>query len=234
MSEITDFETYLSISPKKFGIYLFDINQKRNLYKEEITFKTESQITELISLTKFLEDNIFKIEKLVGKFIKNICLIIENNKIINIDMGIKKKNYKDIINKKNLENTIIDAKDLFKENYQDKKILHMIINKYIVNGHKYDYIEENLIADNYCIEVKFKSIEKKYLLQISKVLEKYQIEAIKYLDGEYIKNFCENDKSEISEIAHKVQNGLNENEVIIIPKNPKKLGFFEKFFQLFS
>ena len=91
MSEITDFETYLSISPKKFGIYLFDINQKRNLYKEEITFKTESQITELISLTKFLEDNIFKIEKLVGKFIKNICLIIENNKIINIDMGIKKK-----------------------------------------------------------------------------------------------------------------------------------------------
>ena len=28
--------------------------------------------------------------------------------------------------------------------------------------------------------------------------------------------------------------GYNTNEVSIIPKNVKKLGFFEKFFQLFS
>ena len=34
--------------------------------------------------------------------------------------------------------------------------------------------------------------------------------------------------------AYKIQNGHNDNEVKIIPKNIKKLGFFEKFFQLFS
>ena len=35
-------------------------------------------------------------------------------------------------------------------------------------------------------------------------------------------------------MAYKILNGYNENEVIFIQKNPKKLAFFEKFFQLFS
>ena len=35
-------------------------------------------------------------------------------------------------------------------------------------------------------------------------------------------------------MTHRILNGYNENEVTFLPKNPKKLGFFEKFFQLFS
>ena len=42
------------------------------------------------------------------------------------------------------------------------------------------------------------------------------------------------DKNEISEMIFKVQNGFNANEVKLIQKNPKKKGFFEKFFQLFN
>ena len=35
-------------------------------------------------------------------------------------------------------------------------------------------------------------------------------------------------------MAHKMKNGMNNNEVQITSKSSKKLGFFEKFFQLFS
>ena len=38
MNEILEFETYLSISQIKFGIYLFDTKNKNNLYGKEITF----------------------------------------------------------------------------------------------------------------------------------------------------------------------------------------------------
>ena len=38
----------------------------------------------------------------------------------------------------------------------------------------------------------------------------------------------------ICEMAYKIENGHNENEVKIIPKSTKNIGFFEKFFQLFS
>ena len=39
MNEILEFETYLSISQIKFGIYLFDTKNKNNLYGKEITFE---------------------------------------------------------------------------------------------------------------------------------------------------------------------------------------------------
>ena len=37
-------------------------------------------------------------------------------------------------------------------------------------------------------------------------------------------------KRELTEMTHRILNGYNENEVTFLPKNPKKLGFFEKFF----
>ena len=37
MNKENEFETYLSISPNKFGIYLFDKKNLKNLYKKEIS-----------------------------------------------------------------------------------------------------------------------------------------------------------------------------------------------------
>ena len=52
--------------------------------------------------------------------------------------------------------------------------------------------------------------------------------------GNYIKFFFDQDTSEISLMAHKLKNGCNDNEVVLVPKNIENKGFFEKFFQLFS
>ena len=91
MSKDLEFETYLSISPVKLGIYLFDIKNQKNLYKEELAIKENVNYNEINILKKFLDDNIFKIEKLNGNFIENIILIIENENILNLQIGIKKK-----------------------------------------------------------------------------------------------------------------------------------------------
>ena len=65
-------------------------------------------------------------------------------------------------------------------------------------------------------------------------MENYQIQIIKYLDGNYIRSCFENDDKEISEMANILAAGYNENEVMLVPKTIKKRDFFEKFFQLFS
>ena len=38
MNEEIEFETYLSISPYRIGIYLFDTKNLKNLYKQELNF----------------------------------------------------------------------------------------------------------------------------------------------------------------------------------------------------
>ena len=91
MNKENDLQHFLSISPNKFGIYLFDTKSLKNLYKEEITFNRDRDSLNYDLLKRFLDDNVFKIEKLNRKFVDNIILIFEDNKIFNLELGIKKK-----------------------------------------------------------------------------------------------------------------------------------------------
>ena len=232
MNKEQDLENYLSVSPNKLGIYLFDTKNLNNLYKKELIISENNNLDSGI-IKKFLDDNIFKIEKLSGKFVENIFLILEDRKIFILDLGIKKKNYNVFITKEYLENSLIEAKDLFRENYPNQNIMHMVINKYLINNMSYASFEKNLKGDSFALEIKFHSIPNIIINDLNKILENYQIKIIKYLDGGYIKNLF-NENKELSFMSHKILKGYNVNEVSFLPKNTKKLGFFEKFFQLFS
>ncbi len=233
MNREKELENYLSISPNKFGIYLFDKKNFENLYKKELILNKNSNFIDFITLKKFLDNNIFEIEKLSGKFVENIFFIFEDNKILNIEMGIKKKNYSNFIKKENLQNLLVESKDLFRENYPNQEIMHMIINKYFINDKSYSSFEENIKSGDLALEIHFKSISTNIINDLNKMLENYQIKIIKYIDGSYVKNFF-GKEVELAEMSHRILNGYNENEVSFISKNPKKLTFFEKFFQLFG
>ena len=69
MIKETDFETFLFISKNKYQIFVYDKNNLKNLYIEEI--KNNDEI-ELNALSKFIDENIYKIEKMIKDFIRNI------------------------------------------------------------------------------------------------------------------------------------------------------------------
>ena len=101
------FETYLSISKNKFGIYLFDVRNFKNIYKHELNLENKTVGIDYNSLKTFLDNNIYKIEKLIGKFVKNIFLIIDNEKNLRLNIGIKKKNYSVASNKDLIINSLL-------------------------------------------------------------------------------------------------------------------------------
>ena len=234
MIEESDFETFLYISRNQYIIFVDDKKNSKNLYKQEFKIDNEINLDDLSYLSKFLDENIYRIEKLVGNFIKDITLIIENDKILNTDIGIKKKDTEQLQNQDNIKNYLMEVKDLFKENYQDQVIMHMLINDSDENTIK------NLSHDSYTNEgylylsVKFISISNNLTSVFEKILEKHQIQVNQYMSGEYIQSFFGSDISELSIMASKLKNGLNKNEITLVSKNTENKGFFEKFFQLFS
>jgi len=234
MNDVIDFETYLIISHKKFEIYLLEIKNFKNLYKQKFTYQTDLEKIDFNLLSEFLEKNIFRIEKLAGNFVKNINVIIEDNSILNFNLSVKKKNYSGKITNQFLEKTLSDINDLFKENYNQYKLMHMLINKYIIDGKSYSSLRDKINSDEIFLEIKLISIPNLIIFEIENILKKYQIQINNYLDKAYIKNFYKDDKIDISQNAHKLLNGLNINEVLITSKSYQKQGFFEKFFQLFS
>ena len=233
MIEDLDFETYLYISKDKFQIFVLNKKKLKNLYSQELKIDHQFDFKDLNILLNFLDKNIYKIEKLIGNFIKNIILIVENEKNLKINMGIK-KSYETSLKQKSFSSNLTELKDLFKKNYEDQTIMHMCIINYIIDGKRYSSFDTKLINDYFCIEVSFIAIDNKLVLEFDNVLEKYQIKIKQYMCGNYINNFIGDTGDEISIIANKLRNGLNVNEITIVPKHKQNKGFFEKFFQLFS
>ena len=229
MIEDLDFETFLYISKNKYQISVYDKNTLKNLYNEEIKNNNEIELT---ILSNFLDKNIYKIEKIIKNFIKNIILIIENDKILEVDISLKKKNYEKNVDQKNLENSLIEVKDVFKENYQDQIIMHMIV----INNDKNEnhFLLNNKDGGYLFLEVNFISIPSNFTFYFDKLLESYQIKISRYMSGKYINSYIGEDATELSVIANKLNNGLNKNEVQLVSKNVENKGFFERFFQLFS
>ena len=231
MIENSDFETFLYISKNKYQIFVYDKNNLKNLYYKEIENNDE---IELNILSKFIDNNIYKIEKLIKNFIRNIILIIEDDKVLNIGISLKKKNYEKNIDQKQLENSLVEVKDIFKENYQDLIIMHMII---VENENSFFSNNVSNNDDYLFLEVNFISISNNLTFNFNKLLESQQIKIKRYMSGDYIKSFFDKESKESMEmfvIANKLNDGLNENEVQLVPKGKENKGFFEKFFQLFS
>ena len=233
MIEDLDFETYLYISKDKFQIFVLNKKKLKNLYSQELKIDHQFDFKDLNILLNFLDKNIYKIEKLIGNFIKNIILIVENEKNLKINMGIK-KSYETSLKQKSFSSNLTELKDLFKKNYQDQTIMHMCIINYIIDGKRYSSFDTKQINDYFCIEVSFIAIDNKLVFALDNVLEKYQIKIKQYMCGNYINNFIGDTGDEISIIANKLRNGLNINEITIVSKHKENKGFFEKFFQLFS
>ncbi|WP_440654698.1 hypothetical protein [Candidatus Pelagibacter sp. HIMB1506] len=234
MDKDIKFKAYLSISNSRFELNLFDVKNFKNLYQKNLKIINSDDAINFTTLSKFLDENIYIIEKLFGKFINNIDLIIKSKKINSFNLSIKKKNYEKDITKKFLQKLLTDTRDLFQENHQNEKILHMIVNRYIIDNVSFETINENLKADHISIEVKFITIPDFITFNIENVLKKYHIQPDDYLDETYIENFFEEENLNFYEKTYKIQHGANLNEIDIIPKNTQKISFFEKFFQFWG
>jgi len=220
MIEETDFETFLFISKNKYQIFVYDKNNLKNLYNKETKM---IDTIELENLSNFLDENIYKIEKKIKNFIRNIILIIEDEKVLDVAISLKKKNYEKYLDEKHLENSLVEVKDVFRENYQDQIIMHMIIVNNINKNDDYLFLEVNFI-----------SISNKFTFYFEKLLKNHQIKISRYMSASYIKSHYYEAQTELSMMANKLNNGYNENEVQLVSKNIENKGFFEKFFQLFS
>jgi hypothetical protein len=228
MIENSDFETFLYISKNKYQIFVYDKNNLKKLYHEEIGNNDE---IELNILSKFIDDNIYKIEKMIKNFIRNIILIIQDDKVLDIGISLKKKIYEKNIDQKQLENSLVEIKDIFKENYQDLIIMHMII---IEKENNFSLNNDNKNDDYLFLEVNFISIPNNFTFNFDKLLENHQIKIKRYMSADYIKSFFDKESMELFVMANKLNDGLNKNEVQLVSKNKENKGFFEKFFQLFS
>jgi len=224
---------FLFLGVNKFTIVAIN-SANEFVYKGETLTNNQNNQIELALLDNFLNENIFKIEKKIKEFVKNIFLIIDHQNIFPIRLSIKNKFNNIIINSNSIDKLILEAKSCCNKTLEDLDILHMKIDKFYIDGTYFENLPEKKNCNNLSIEFSYICIPKRVSKTIEDVLAKYQISLDKILSFNYLNNFLDDKNNNLYITAQKILDGLNQNEVSIISKNSKKLGFFEKFFNFFN
>ena len=131
MTKKVDFQTYLYLNRNQFIIYVAEISTNEKIYSEKLTIEENSKELKFDKLEKFLNSNIFKIEKKLNNFIKDMYVILDSNEFHSIKLSIKKNNNGNLINSEALIHPLNDLKNLCQSNLQNKKIIHFLIEKYL-------------------------------------------------------------------------------------------------------
>ncbi len=234
MNKEINYETFLFIGSKKFKIAVKDKNNLETIHKSETNYLNVSNELQFDKLINFLDENIFYIEKKFNYFIQNIYVILEHKEFIPIGISIKKQNHGKVIKKNDLIYCLNEIKNYCKKTFEGKKIIHMLIDNYIVDDKNYSLLPENSKCNSFAIDVKFICLPDIIIRALEEILKKYQISIQQLVEASYILDLNEPKTDDIFSKTKYIVEGSNINEVKLLEKINKNKGFFEKFFNLFS
>ena len=234
MNEELKFETYLFIDSKKLVICAIEKKTFKILFKEEKLLDDHNEDSNLKKLDNFLAKNIFKIEKILKNFVKDINIILDDKEFFPIEISIKKDHNGNSISQENLINPLNVLKNLCQFSFKDKKIIHMLIENYQIDGKDYSFLPENLKCNNFSLDIKFICLSKNLIEHYESILKRYHILVNQILNAKYIEQFQDQQNPNIYTTASRIISGLNNNEISLVNKTLKSKGFFEKFFDFFS
>ena len=233
MNSKTNFQTYLLIDKKKFILCVIHNTSFEIIYSDQMLLTDDGEFKFEI-LNEFLEKNIFKVEKRLKNFVQNIDIILDNKEIFSVKMSIKKNNNGKYIDSKSLLHPLNDLKKSCQSNFNDKRIIHILIENYLIDGKNYFSLPKNLKCDFFSLDVNFICLSNNFINDLELTFKKYHILVNKILSAGYVEKFMDEVDQNIFSTASIIKSGLNENEVSLVSKNYKNKGFFEKFFNFFN
>ena len=229
-----DFQTYLYLNNTQYIIYVTDNKTNEKIYSEKLAIEENSTQIKFRKMDEFLDSNIFKIEKKLDSFIKDIYVILDSKEFHSIKLSIKKDNNGNLINSEALIHPLSDLKNLCQSNLLNKKIIHFFIEKYVIDNKFYTSLPENVKCNIFSLDTEFICLSKNLIENIEKILKKYHISINQILSAGYLEKFKDNTDNTIFTTASRIIAGHNSNEVLLTNKINKKQGFFERFFNFFN
>ena len=224
---------FLIIKQELFALHVISEDNKI-LFNEEVKnneIKLNSNSNDII---KFLDENIFKIEKKLNLYIEEIYLIIDDKSFVNVDISLIKdlKNSSNKIN--NLSNEFSNIKESILRSNNNFELVHMFIENFVIDKKLYSILPKQIDYKNFFLQLKFICLNTEVLFNFKKILSKYQISIKKIFNFEYVNSFKIEKSDNISIVANKLIEGFNKNEINFSEKYNKNLSFFEKFFKFFN
>jgi len=222
-----NFDIYLDIGASKIRAAGFEHNDNNQIFSLENNCLTHLKINQLdLSITdKILEKTILQIEKKTGEYLNNINLMLDSPDVLSISLSVLRKNEKKFLIKEDIEYLIQDAKQQIINGYQDKNIIHIVINNYKVNNVDYDSLPLNVKCNKFSIDIVFICFPKIIIEKLEILFSKHQVSIDHFICTSYAKSFAYKEYfTEFNQIVF-LDIGYEKTSVIFYEK--EKIKFFD-------
>ncbi len=233
MSKIKEYNFFLIFGSNSIKFEALNSKNEIIFTKNDLIFDSKNDDFYRI-VENFFKKNIFEIEKNLNNYVKNIYLVVDYDNFLSVNLSMKYNFNRMKFDQNRLNSSLIELKNQFQNSIGDFQIVHMIINKFLIDGKEYSHLSEQIINNNLCLEIRFICMNKNIIQNLKNILSKYQIQVNDIVCFEYLKEFENFSDRKISVIAQNALNGLNQNEIFFRKKSTKILSFFEKFFNFFK
>ena len=233
MDKDSNFETFLIVNPQYFLIAVINKKEKNKIYEKKEIIQNKSNKLNLILLDEFLKQNVFEIEKKINKFLNNIFLILDNKIFFPVQISIKKNLSGKTISTETLNYLLNEIKKDCYKTFLEKKIIHIILDKYLIDEISYSKLPSNVTCDFLSLDVSFFCLSNKEIKNFEEILKKYHILVTRILSADYVRSLFGQKNYDLITMSKLVKDGYNKNEVEILERKRQKTGLFERFFHLF-
>jgi len=233
MSKDLDNRYFITLNKDKI-IFSCLNNENKILFTQKYDFINFDSNELFKEVENFFNDNLVKIEKNLKNFIRKIYIIVDLDNSLSVNLSIKYDLDKAKIKRDKINELINTLKYQFNKYYNDEKIIHIIVNKLIIDGEKKNLLPVKENFQNLIIEVKFQCLKEQFVNNIKKSLSNYQIAVEKIFLADRLNKTIHNQEENIFEAADKVLSEENSDEVLIVKKKKLNNGFFERFFNFFN
>ena len=233
-SKNTDF--YFGISDSK--IYICFLESEKNKLKNIVDFGIPDSLSNDLNfkiILNLLQKNIRKLEKELDDFINNGNVSIQSKTFQSISFSVKNIFDEMVLNKEVINKLVRSTIQQFHNCEKNLTILHVIINKYIVDDEVYNFFPDYKKFRKIILEVEFICLNKNLINKVKKLFNECKIDVKKIISHDYAKKFLNENKDDtLCLSAYKIINGANQSEVILIENTEEKHSLFDRIFNFFD
>ena len=181
-----NYSTIVDFGSSELRLGVFD----NNLSKIFFYSKSISQKNNYEEYSKLISFLIKEAENKISSHLENITVLYDTSEICTIDLSIKKKLDQKIIFSDVCSSIILEANQIIKNYYIDKKVVHLIIKKYIINDKEFLNIPEEIPELNSVIlEIKFICLPYDEYKKVFETFKKNNLKIINFFLSSLVKSF---------------------------------------------
>ena len=140
----------------RLGIYDKETSKNIIILEKDCISNFSLNNFDIKNSNEIIKDLIKSAEKKINNHIKNINLMIDTPDMFSIDISIKKNSDRKQYSKNDIKSLLNEVKGLVQKNYLNKKIIHVIVKKFIFDDEEFFEIPNRKIDYNtLIIELKF-------------------------------------------------------------------------------